>query len=210
MAVQVRLSKEERRRRLLLAAQQLFGEKGYRKSEVEEIAARAGVTKPMIYRHFPGGKAELFMEVLDEHIRVLLRALWEAMASSNEAIDRLHNGLEAYLQFAEENPEGFRLLVDSSAELDPGVGDRLREVRDSIARGLQTAIADVMKGAGLTPEGAPVYAHALLGGVESVVAWWLEEKKPSRDIVVDYLLAFLWKGFGGLPKDPTRFHLERS
>lgn len=210
MAVGQRLSKQERRRRLLLAAQQIFGEKGYRKAEVDDIAGRAGVTKPMLYRHFPGGKAEVFMEVLDDHIRVLLRALWEAMASSNDARDRLYNGLEAYLGFAEENPEGFKLLVDSSAELDSGVGDRLREVRDSIARGLQIAIGDVMKGAGLAPEGAPIYAHALLGGVESVVSWWLEEKEPDRETVVDYMLAFLWRGFGGLPRDPTRFHMDRT
>lgn len=210
MERQIRLSREERRRRLMSAAQEIFGEKGYRRSEVEEISRRAGVTKPILYRHFPGGKAEVFVAVLDGHIRDLLKALWDAMASSTEAIDRLHKGLDAYLQFAEENPDGFRLLIDSSAELDPGVGDRLGEVRNSIARGLGITIGDVLKGAGLDPDGAPVYAHALLGAVESVVSWWLqvdEEKKPDRHKVVDYLLAFLWRGFAALPRDPTKFHL---
>ena len=204
-----RLSREERKNRLMSAAQDVFGENGYRKTEVDEIARKAGVTKPILYRHFPGGKAEIFMAVLDEHIRRLLQGLWEAMASSNEAIERLHGGLDAYLRFAEENPDGFRLLVDSSADLDPGVSDRLRQVRDSLARGLEITIGDVMKGAGLETQGAPVYARALLGGVESVVAWWLESRQPERHQVVDYLLAFLWRGFSGLPKDPTQFHVER-
>lgn len=204
-----RISAEERRRRLLEAAQQLFGEKGYRRTEVEVVARRAGVTKPMLYRHFPGGKAEVFMAVLDEHIDGLLRALWEAMAASNEPRERLHRGLDAYFKFAEHNAEGFRLLVDSSAELDPVVGERLQQVRDLIAKGLANTIADVMKGAGLSSAGAPIYAYALLGGVESVVSWWLQAGAPDRETVVDYVLAFAWRGFDGLPRDPTRLRLER-
>lgn len=206
-----RVSREERRRRLLAAADELFGSEGYRKTEVEELAARAGVTKPMLYRHFPGGKAEIFMAVLDVHINTLLRSLWEAMGSSSDPRHRLQYGLRAYLKFAEENTAGFHMLIYSSPELDPGVADRLREVRESIARGLSTAISDVMKGAGLHAEGAPLYAHAMLGGVESVTSWWLAEGKvPERERVVDHLLAFLWRGFDGLPRDPSRFHPERA
>jgi AcrR family transcriptional regulator len=206
-----RVSKEERRRRLLAAAADLFGTEGYRKTEVEALARKAGVTKPMLYRHFPGGKAEIFMAVLDAHINTLLRSLWEAMGSSSDPRKRLQYGLRAYLIFAEENTAGFHLLVHSSPELDPGVGDRLHEVRESIARGLSTAIADVMKGAGLHAEGAPLYAHAMLGGVESVTSWWLAEgKTPDRERIVDHLLAFLWRGFDGLPRDPTKFHRDQE
>lgn len=205
-----RITREERRHRLLAAAQELFGTRGYRETEVQELARRAGVTKPMLYRHFPGGKAEIFMAVLDEHISGLLRSLWEAMASSSEPRQRLHHGLRAYLKFAEENTVGFRLLVHSSGELDSGVGDRLRQVREIIAQGLSNTIADVMRGAGLQAQGAGLYAHALLGGVESVTSWWLDAGKvPHRDLIADHLLAFLWRGFDGLPRDPTRFHLER-
>jgi len=209
MEVRARLSKEQRRGRLLGAARALFGKNGYRKTEVDDIARQAGVTKPMLYRHFPGGKAEVYVAVLDEHIRVLLETLWEAMSSPDTAVERLHAGLRAYLEFAEKYPEGFRLLADSSPDLDAGVGNRVQHVRDSIATGLAAAIADVMKDAGLSTDGAPVYAHAMLGGVESVITWWLESKQPDREKVVDYLLAFLWRGFDGLPRDPTRFHEEK-
>lgn len=206
----MRVSREERRRRLLAAASDLFGTQGYRRTEVEELARRAGVTKPMLYRHFPGGKAEIFMAVLDEHISALLRSLWEALGSSSDPRRRLQYGLRAYLTFAEENTSGFHLLVHSSGELDPEIGERLREVRETIARGLSTAISDVMKAAGLDAEGAPLYAHAMLGGVESVVSWWLAEgKSPDRDKIVDQLLAFLWRGFDGLPRDPSRHQGDR-
>lgn len=201
-----RLSREERRLRFIKAAQQLFGEKGYRKTEVEELARLAGVTKPMLYRHFPGGKADLLMAVLDEHMNDLLRVLWEAMSASTEPRERLRRGIDAYLRFAEENPEGFHLLAGASMEMDASVGDRWREVRASIVRGLSTTIADVMRAAGLDDEGAPIYAYSLLGSAESVVSWWLETRMPPRDKLVGYLLAFAWRGFDGLPRDPTRFY----
>lgn len=205
MATSVRLTRSQRRARLIAAAEKAFGSKGYRHTEVSEIVAGAGVTKPMLYRHFRGGKAEIFLAVLDKHIEGLLRAIWEAMASAEDPRERLHRGLHGYLGFAEENPDGFRMLATTS-ELDTLIGDRLREARDSIARGLTNTISDVMRGAGLPTDGAPIYAYALLGGVESVVDWWLVDKTLERETLVDYLLAFVWRGFDGLPRDPTKIH----
>jgi AcrR family transcriptional regulator len=209
MTQQVRLAKEERRTRLLEAARQLFGDRGYRDAEVEEIARLAGVTKPILYRHFPGGKVEVFMAVIDEHVTRLMRVLWEAMAASNDPMERLYRGIDAYMRFAEEHPQGFRLMIAAAAEADLPAGGRLREVRESIAKGLSITIADVMRGAGLGGEGAPIYAHALLGAAESVVSWWLESKALDRATVTDHLLAFAWRGFDGLPRDPGRLHRQR-
>src|SRR2546422_1958148 len=179
MPMRMRLSRDERRLRLLLAATEVFGEKGYRKTEVSEIVHRAGVTKPVLSRHFPGGKAEIYMEVLDDHLQSMMRKLGEAMAKAEAPLDALRRGIDAYLRFAEENPEAFHLLAGTSAELDPGIVDRLREVRSSIAAGLAESIGAVLEDAGLGPEGAPIYAHVLLGGVEAVVAWGLGPKPPQ-------------------------------
>ena len=87
--MRMRLSRDERRLRLLLAAIEVFGEKGYRKTEVSEIVHRAGVTKPMLYRHFPGGKAEIYMEVLDDHLQSMMRKLGEAMAKAEAPLDAM-------------------------------------------------------------------------------------------------------------------------
>jgi hypothetical protein len=86
--------------------------------------------------------------------------------------------------------------------------DRLQEVRTSIALGLADSIGAVLEDAGLGREGAPVYAHVLLGGVESVVSWWLETKLLDRAAVVTHLLTFLWRGFDGLSRGPSRLRLE--
>jgi AcrR family transcriptional regulator len=210
MPMRMRLSRDERRLRLLLAAIEVFGEKGYRKTEVSEIVHRAGVTKPMLYRHFPGGKAEIYMEVLDDHLQSMMRKLGEAMGKAEAPLDALRRGIDAYLRFAEENPEAFHLLAETSAELDPGIVDRLKEVRSTIADGLADTIGAVLKEADLSPEGAPIYAHVLLGGVESVVAWWLETKFLERSAVVTYLLTLLWRGFEGLPRGESRIRLGLS
>lgn len=204
-----RLSGEERRHRLLTSAQDLFGKRGYRSTEVDDIARRAGVTKPMLYRHFPGGKAEIFLAVLEEHMNSLMRVLWEALASSSEPRRRLHHGLDAYIRYAEANTAGFRLLTQAPAQFEPEVAKRLSEFRELIVRGLSHTIADVMKGAGLPAEGAPLYAHAMLGGAESVTSWWLNGgRTPGREVIVDHLLAFMWRGFDGLPRHPGRYHLD--
>src|SRR2546422_8460575 len=179
MPMRLRLSRDERRRRLLRAAQEVFGERGYRKTEVEEIVRRAGVTKPMLYRHFPGGKAEVYMEVLDEHLSRMMTKLGEAMASTDVPLEALRRGIDAYLRFAEENPEAFHLLAETSAELDPGIVDRLREVRSSIAAGLAESIGAGLEDARPRRGGRPLYAHVLLGGVEAVVAWGLGPKPPQ-------------------------------
>lgn len=210
MPMRLRLSGDERKQRLLGAARDVFGEKGYRKTEVEEIVRKADVTKPMLYRHFPGGKAEIYMLVLEEHLDRMQGKLREAMASTEVPLEALRRGIDAYLRFAEENPEAFHLLAETSAELDSGIVDRLREVRTSIARSLADTIGLVLVESGLTDEGAPVYAHVLLGGVESVVLWWLDNKVMDRPAVVTHLLTLLWRGFDGLPKGPHRFRLELS
>ncbi|MGH2811791.1 MAG: TetR/AcrR family transcriptional regulator [Actinomycetota bacterium] len=211
MALRTRLKKHERRQVLLETAERLFSERGYRKTEVEQVAKECGVTKPIIYKHFPQGKAELFMAVLDQHISRLMRVLWEAMASSTDPRERLHRGLDAYFGFAEEHPDGFHLLAGATSEIDPEIGERLAQVRETIVRGLATTIADVMRAAGLSIAGSEIYAHALLGGSDSVIDWWLRTRTISRSAVIDYLLAFVWRGFDGLPRDPTRFHrLEKS
>lgn len=210
MPMRSRLSRDERRRRLLGAAREVFGEKGYRKTEVEEIVRQAGVTKPMLYRHFPGGKAEIYMEVLDEHLSRLLGKLSEAMNSTDLPLEALRRGIDAYLRFAQENPEAFHLLAETTPELDAGIVDRLREVRTSIARGLAESIGAVLAEAGLPTEGAPVYAHVLLGGVESVTSWWLDNGSLERSAVVIHLLTLLWRGFDGLPRGGSRLRLELS
>lgn len=202
-----RLSRDERREELLNVARRMFGKKGYRRTEVNDVVRAAGVTRPILYRHFPGGKREVFLEVLKEHLDFLLVELFTAMTLGSDPRDRLRRGIDAYLGFAESDPDGFELMLSSTDALDHEVGATIKDFRDRVLETLTETIGEIMSQSGLAVEGAEVYANALLGGVESVGLYWVSTKDFDRSSVVSYLLAFFWRGFDGLPREPTRFVL---
>lgn len=200
-----RLGREERRRQLLSVAERMFGERGFGSTEVEGLARECGISKPILYRHFPKGKAQILGELLDGYERQLVMALWAAISGSNDPRRRLYDGLDAYFRFVSDHPAAFRLLEEAAADPDPSVKEHVPEVRRTIAQGVANTIADVMQAAGLEPRWSPIYAHAVIGAAQAVARWWLEHRDAPREEVVDHLLAFVWRGFDSLPRDPTEF-----
>lgn len=202
MAIQ-RLTREERRTRLLSAAESLFSEKGYRKTEVDEVARRAGVTKPVLYRHFSGGKSEIFVAVLDQHLEGLVRALWEGISGADQPKDRLRLGIRAAIRFAEKNPEGLRLLVGASGDLGSEAAHHVGRAREVIVQGIAKTIADVLRSYGIRTDGARIYAQALLGGVMQASQDWIESKEFDAEGLEDHIVGLFWSGFSGLAEEPA-------
>lgn len=205
--VQRRMRGPERREQILATARRVLGEVGYEDASIEDIAAAAGVSKPIIYRYF-SGKRDLYIAVLEEHLNDLIRRLWVAMSSSPDPRERLRAGLQAFFAFADEREDGFRLLVDAGARHDPEAQARLGGAWDTLADGIARTVGDLLRGAGLDPAGAPIYARALIGMTESVADWWLRTRRGPREDLVDYLLALTWRGFDGLPRHPTDHHQQ--
>ncbi len=199
--IQRRMKAADRREQLLATGRRLFAQQGYEGTSLDEIASAAGVTKPIVYRHFPS-KRELYLVVLEEHLSVLIRKLWIALSSAPDPRERLRNGLEAYFAFVEEREDGFRMLIEASARNDPETQLRLGSAWDTLADGVARTVGDLLRGAGLDPAGAPIYARALVGMTQSVGDWWLRTRRLPRGDLVDYLLALAWRGFDGLPRDP--------
>jgi AcrR family transcriptional regulator len=192
----------DRREQILTTARRRFARTGYENTSLDDIAAAAGVTKPVLYRHFTG-KQDLYLAVLDEHLSELIRRLWVALSASPDPRERLRKGLDAYFAFVEERPDGFRMLVEAGTRNDPDTQNRLGAGWDTLADGVARTVGDLLRGAGLDPAGAPIYARALIGMTQSVADWWLRTKRVPRENLVDYLLALAWRGFDGLPRDPT-------
>lgn len=192
----------DRREQILATARRRFARTGYENTSLDDIASSAGVTKPVLYRHFTG-KRDLYLAVLDEHLAELIRRLWVALSAAPDPQQRLHDGLQAYLQFVDERADGFRMLVEAGARNDPDTQARLGSAWDTLADGIARTVGDLLRGAGLDPAGAPIYARALIGMTQSVADWWLRTKRVPREDLVDYLLALAWRGFDGLPRDPT-------
>jgi AcrR family transcriptional regulator len=203
-----RMRAVERREQLLATARRLFAQSGYEATTIERIAARAGVTKPIVYQHF-AGKRELYLAVLEEHLADLIRRLWVAFSTSLDPRDRLRRGLQAYFAFADEREDGFRMISDARARMEPDTLARFGSAWDTLADGVARTVGDLLRAAGLDPAGAPIYARALLGMAQSVAEWWLRSRRVRRDSLVDYLLALTWRGFDGLPRRPTPFRPRR-
>lgn len=198
---------EERKRQIVLAAREVFARSGYEQASVEELAERAGVTKPILYRHFDG-KRDLYIAVLEDHLADLIRRLWVGLSASQEPRERLRSSLHAYFSFVDERPDGYRMLVEAGARMDPAMRERLGGAWDSLAEGVARTVGDILRGTGLDPAGAPVYARALVGMAEGVAAWWVRTRRLPREALADYLLALTWRGFDGLPRNPTPYRPE--
>ncbi|MGZ4128388.1 MAG: TetR/AcrR family transcriptional regulator [Actinomycetota bacterium] len=197
-----RLPAGERREQILGVARRLLAERGYDALSMDEVAAAVGVTKPVLYRHF-SGKRDLYDAVLDEHLADLIRRLWVALSSSPDPRERLRSGIEAYVRFADEREDGFRTLVEAGARNERALQKKLGDAWDTLADGIARTVGDLLRAADLDPAGAPIYARALIGMAQSVAEWWIRTRRIPREDLVDYLLALTWRGFDGLPRNPT-------
>src|SRR5438477_10701604 len=96
----VRLPRSARRKQLLAAAQDVFVAQGYHAAAMDDIAERAGVSKPVLYQHFPG-KLDLYLALLEVHAEDLVRAVREAMATSHDNKGSVHSAMRAYFDFVD-------------------------------------------------------------------------------------------------------------
>ena len=113
-----------RRLQLLGAARDVFVAQGYHAAAMDEIAERAGVSKPVLYQHFPG-KLELYLALLDESVDELIKAVSEALSSTNDNRQRVPATFKAFYDYVAGAGEEFRLVFESDLSNEPAVRDRL-------------------------------------------------------------------------------------
>lgn len=192
-----RMPRSERRAQLLEAAQAVFVERGYHAAAMDDIAEHAGVSKPVLYQHFPG-KLELYLALLDAHCATLEELVREALArpvESNE--DRVRATSEAYFDFVSREGAAFRMIFESDLTSEPQVRSRLDNVELSIAE----AIADVIAhDAGIPEEQAMLVASALAGMSQITARYWLAaETELTREEASGVISTLMWRGIGSLP-----------
>src|SRR5690242_21113135 len=165
----VRLPRSARRKQLLAAAQQVFVAHGYHAAAMDDIAERAGVSKPVLYQHFPG-KLELYLALLDTHCDALIERMRTAMKSSSDNKLRVEAATSAYFDFIDHESEAFRLVFESDLRNDPAVRARFERVE----RGCLEAITEtIMADTGLGRERAELLAAGLCGAAEITARFWL-------------------------------------
>jgi AcrR family transcriptional regulator len=193
-----RMTGTQRRRQLIEIARGLFAERGYDATSIEEIAQRAQVSKPVVYEHF-GGKEGIYAVVVDREMSTLLSRVTAALEENRSRI-RVERVAMALLTYVEECTDGFRILVrDQRVGADEGTYSSL--LNEAIGQ-VGYILAGDFSRRGLDPELAPLYSQALVGMVSTTATWWLDERKPSKEVVAAHLVNLCWNGLTNLESDP--------
>jgi AcrR family transcriptional regulator len=173
---------------------------------VAEIAAAAGITKPVLYRHFTD-RADLQHAVGEQAAALLMARMAPAMQAVAGTRQMIAAIVDAFLATIEEEPELWRFVVHHPIERDAGA-DVVDDARQQIARLLATLIGDGLRNRDLDSGGAEAWAQGLVGMVQSAGDWWVERRTMSRAALTEYLTAMIWGGLadvlGGDRSEPAR------
>ena len=193
------MTASQRREQLLAVSRRLFAEKGFEGTSVEEIAARAEVSKPVVYEHF-GGKEGIYAVVVDREIQALTGALTGALDEGGHPKVLLERTALALLSYIEASEDGFRILVrDSPVAQATGTFSSL--IGD-VATQVEHLLANQFRSRGLDPKVAPIYAQMLVGMVALTGQYWLDARSPKKTEVAAHLVNLAWNGLADMEKRP--------
>jgi AcrR family transcriptional regulator len=186
-----------RRRQLLTAAQEVFVENGYHAAAMDDIAERAGVSKPVLYQHFPG-KLELYLALLDMHVEDMIGRMRAALSSTTENKQRVRNTFRAYFDFVSSQGEAFRLVFESDLR-------HVAPVRERVERALQDCaemIAQVIQeDTGVSRDEAHLLGVGLVGMAEVSARYWISTQgKIPKDSAEQLMARLAWRGISGFPR----------
>ncbi|MFL6239576.1 MAG: TetR/AcrR family transcriptional regulator [Actinomycetes bacterium] len=200
-----RLPRSARRRQLLAAAQEVFVAQGYHAAAMDEIAEAAGVSKPVLYQHFPS-KLDLYLALLDRHCDDLVARVRSALESTADNKQRVSATLAAYFGFVAGDGEAFRLVFESDLRNEGAVRERVERALRECADAIATTIA---KDTGVAEDEARLLSVGLAGCAEIGARFWLTAPSAvDRERAVELLSALCWRGIGSFPRagDPSSVH----
>lgn len=195
------MSASQRRSQLISVAKEVFAEVGYEATTIEEIAHRAGVSKPVVYQHF-GGKEGIYAVVVDREVNALLNRISANLDGVLRPRQMVHMSALTFLEYLDEDPDGFKVLLrDTPASLNQsGLGGLLDDVADEAAQALVMFLSQ----SGRDPALAPLFSQALVGCIAQVGTWWDQNRTFSKEQVADYLTTMVFTGLANIPEDLTK------
>ncbi len=195
-----RMTGRERREQLIGVGRKHFADRGFEGATIEEIAASAGVSKPVVYEHF-GGKEGLYAVVVDREIESLLAGVASALDSGGTSRQLIERAALALLAYVENNSDGFRILVrDSPTGQATG---SFASLMSDISSQVDHILAAQFKKHKLDPKAAPMYAQMLVGMVALTGQWWLDNRKFKKQEVAAHVVNLAWNGLTGLEPKPS-------
>ena len=199
-----RMPRDQRRAQLLSAAREVFVSQGYHSAAMDEIADRAGVSKPVLYQHFPG-KLDLYVALLDDSSDVVIDAVRAALASTHDNKQRVAATMRAFYSYVANAEGAFRLVFESDLTNEPLVKERLDRVTTQCA----ALIAEVIEEDTQLPSmQSHLLAVSLVGMGQVSARFWLNNPGDiAQDEAAALVAGLAWRGIGGYPRaddNPTK------
>ncbi|MGL5808749.1 MAG: TetR/AcrR family transcriptional regulator [Nocardioides sp.] len=198
----VRLPRPARRAQLLGHALEVFAARGYHAASMDEIAERAGVSKPVLYQHFPG-KLELYLALLGDSCDALVAECRTALAATGDNKQRVSATIEVFYAYVAGDSGAFRLVFESDLTGQVAVRNRVEQMNDEIADLIAQLIRD---DTGLPPADCRLLAFSLVGMAQVSARFWLAEEAvgrtsgPSRADAAALVTRLAWRGIRGFPR----------
>jgi len=194
----VRMTGRERREQLVDVGRVLFAERGFEATSIEEIATRAGVSKPVVYEHF-GSKEGLYTFVVDQEMELLLDRFASALSGGHPR-ELLEQAAFVLLDYIEDETDGFRILIRDSPVVSSS--GSFSSLIGKVASQVEHILDDEFKARGYETTLAGLYSQALVGMVALTGQWWLEVRKPKKAEVAAHLVNLAWNGLSHLESTP--------
>jgi AcrR family transcriptional regulator len=189
----------QRRQQLLDVGREVFAQRGYEATSIEELAARAGVSKPVVYEHF-GGKEGLYAVVVDREMQRLLDRFTSALAAGGSPRELLERAALVLLDYIEEDTDGFRVLSRDSPVT--GASGSYSSLIGEVARKVEHILGAQFDARGYDRQLAELYSQALVGMVALVGQWWLGTRTPGKREVAAHLVNLTYNGLAHLEAAP--------
>ena len=191
-----RLSRSARRTQLLAAAKTVFVTQGYHAAAMDDIAVRAGVSKPVLYQHF-SSKLELYLAVLQRHVDNLVSGVRQALRTTTDNRQRLRAAIHAFFDFIEHDGQGYRLIFENDYTTEPQVASQVKVATEACT----DAVFDLIsRDSGLEAHRARMIAVGLVGISVDCARYWLDSERPiSKDAAVEGTVQFAWGGLSHVP-----------
>jgi AcrR family transcriptional regulator len=182
---------------LLGAARDVFVAQGYHAAAMDEIAERAGVSKPVLYQHFPG-KLELYLALLEESAEALTDTVRSALASTTDNKQRVSATFKAFFDFVGSTGEAFRLVFESDLRNESAVRQRLDAAMEDHAQMISEIIRE---DAGISDEEAHLLGIGLVGMAQVSATYWLSTQGAiPKDAAEELMARLAWRGISGWPR----------
>jgi AcrR family transcriptional regulator len=191
-----RLPRRERRAQLLDSALEVFVQHGYHAAAMDDIAERAGVSKPVLYQHFPG-KLDLYLALLDSSCDAVIDNCRVALSSTHDNKQRVGAAIEAFYDYVAKDTGAFRLVFESDLTNEPAVRQHVDRVTSECASLIAAVIHD---DTGLPAPASRLLAVSLVGMAQVSARFWLSESGDlERDQATALVSGLAWRGIRGYP-----------